>query len=626
MPKINCLSSEVYNKISAGEVIERPASVVKELIENSIDANATSISIDIIDGGLKSILIIDNGCGMELDDLRLAFLPHSTSKLTTSDDLDNIATLGFRGEALASIAAVSIVEITSRAADSDLGNKLCLSNGKIEQETTVSSNIGTRLLIQDLFYNTPARKKFLKKNTSESKEIIDIVARLMLANSCISFKLTIDEQLIYSSQGKGIEEAIFIIYGLKYLENSIKIEYNYNGMKISGYVSNPSFTKPNSTYQTLIINGRFVLNATISAAIKQAYQPYLMTRNYPFYVLFLTIDTSQIDVNVHPNKLDIRFSDNNSIFTIFFRAIKNALDQFIKSNITKITENNLPNSYIDTKITDNIITTSQDKERNSINIDDYFSNSMSNIDNNKINYNNQIQTEQTGVIDMSKNSFTYEIPLNIPTFDKTYNDMSLMQPQTTTFINEVAFELSYVGCLFDTYLIFTTGQSVYLVDFHAAHERILFDKLMETNKSNNSISQDLLIPYIFDTNNQESQLLTEHLSTFTLSGFDIRIIGINSYAIYAIPQIISSMNLQQFVESILGDIFANKELDTFNTEKLIRTACRAAAKSGDKLNSSDIDYIKQKLSLNINLKCPHGRPLAIEISKLQLDKMFKRII
>lgn len=690
MGKINQLDSEVYNKISAGEVIERPASVVKELVENSIDAGATEINITICEGGIKSIIVLDNGSGLDIIDLRLACMSHATSKLLTSEDLSSINTLGFRGEALASIAAVSNLEMSSRTSSSIIGNKLTFSGGVLTNEREVSCNIGTIVSVNDLFFNTPARKKFLKKASSEANEIINIVSRLILANSNICFKLFIDDKLIFNTQGKGIEEAIFEVYGINYLENSIKIDQNFNDMKLKGYISCPNFAKPNSTYQTLVINGRYVINSTISAAIKQAYQPYLMTRNYPFYLLELKMDINKIDVNVHPNKLDVRFEDSKSIFISFYRPIKSALDCYVRDNISKMTfktninQINNESSFIPS--INDINKTSGDKEfkpskyemldtsikeqseiLNDINTNIHNAeftrtqpamNKSANISGldiqkrsepvpqatnncsindftvqtdtsalNKEYYFSNSTTVNDGVVDLINNNLLFDTPLNTLINDTRFdNSAKLRQPKLVSLITESALPLEYCGSLFNTYLIFSANQSAYLVDMHAAHERILYDKMLSNYKINVNNSQQLLIPYVFEVNNQENELLSEHLPTIIDNGFDIREIGNTSYAIYSVPHLLGEINLKQFVDSVLSDLFKNTEVNSFSVDKLIQSACKSAAKAGQMLQSCDIEYIRQQLVCNINLKCPHGRPIVLELTKLELDKMFKRIL
>ena len=326
MSKINVLSSKIYNRIAAGEVVERPFSVVKELVENSLDAGATNIKIDVVGGGITSIAITDNGSGIEKSELKKALLPHATSKISSLKDLDAIASLGFRGEALASIASVSKISITSKPIAQELGAKITADGGDIGEIIDCGAPDGTEIIVNNLFFNTPAREKFLKTAKGEEGDISSTVARFILANPNVSFKYTVDGNVVYQSFGDGFESALICVYGTEVVKNCFYVETVKNGVEIKGYLGKHNFTKGNRTYQSVFVNDRYVVNQTISAAISNAYSSYLMKRQYPFYVLSVSVPIDIVDVNVHPNKLEVRFSNNQIIYSSIYSVVSKVLD------------------------------------------------------------------------------------------------------------------------------------------------------------------------------------------------------------------------------------------------------------------------------------------------------------
>ncbi|MBQ3042079.1 MAG: DNA mismatch repair endonuclease MutL, partial [Clostridia bacterium] len=330
MSKIRVLTPDVYNKISAGEVIENPVGVVKELVENSIDAGATNIVIEVVEGGFSSISVTDNGCGIEHEDIDRAFVEHATSKVDSLDDLYYLQTLGFRGEALASIAAVSKVQLTTRTSENEVAICVDVENGQVVDRKYVSANLGTKIVVHDLFYNTPARKKFLKTPSREGTEISKFVAKLILTNPKLNISYYLDGQLVYKNGGKGLEEAVFAIYGAEVLEKCLEVNERWELMTIRGYVGNTTFTKPNKNWQTLSVNGRCITDTKINASIMQAYKGYLMTRQYPFFVLDLQIPGDRVDVNVHPKKSEVRFMQHDKVAAFFYNAVTKVLVKYIE--------------------------------------------------------------------------------------------------------------------------------------------------------------------------------------------------------------------------------------------------------------------------------------------------------
>ena len=325
MQKINLLPSEIYNKISAGEVVENPASIVKELVENSIDAGSNNIVVEIVDGGITSVIVSDNGHGISREYIKQAFLPHATSKISTSEDLENIATLGFRGEALPSIAAISSVEIRTRAIDEQIGVKYKIKGGVSGEVTDIDCNSGTTIEVRNIFFNTPARQKFLRKPKSEEHEITSIIQGLILANPNVAIKYVADGKVIFNSNGKGLENALYSIYPASITKEMIYLESEKNNIQVRGYIGLPTLTKPNRSYQTTIVNGRLITNVTISTAVKEAYGNMLMKRSFPVYCIEILMPFDMLDVNVTPSKTDVRFCDNRSVFSSIYHAVQNAL-------------------------------------------------------------------------------------------------------------------------------------------------------------------------------------------------------------------------------------------------------------------------------------------------------------
>ncbi len=606
--KINLLSSKIYNRIAAGEVVERPFSVVKELVENSIDAGATSICIDIENGGISSIKITDNGVGIEKSELKKALMPHATSKISSIKDLDNICSLGFRGEALASIASVSKINIISKPKNQEFGAQISADGGDATDVLDCAADDGTVITVNNLFYNTPVREKFLHSERSEENEISSVVARFILGNPTISFKYTADGKTIYNSFGDGFESAMVCVYGVDVIDNCFYIDTEKNGVKLQGYVGKHHFTKGNRSYQTTFINGRYVVNQTVSASILNAYSSYLMKRQYPFYVLSINLPTEIVDVNVHPNKLDVRFANNQIVYGTIYSVISKVLDG-TQEALNIVVENNKNPDEIK-----NDYTTHNDK---------------SNVKFEKLIFNDSIITAQNE----SANKFDAESSIDVFAENKAFleslenkkKEKELIIEQTAVFTEK---EFHFIGQALNTYIIFEDGEDLYIADQHAAHERILFDKLNDSLSKSEIITQPLLLPYILNVNNEEYEFLISKISILSSMGIEIEEFGRNAFKISAIPSFLTDLNLQKFFNDVLNDLNALKSfsVNELLTEKLAQKACKAAIKSGDKLSKLEIDTLLNKLKENIGLKCPHGRPVAIKITRAEIDKWFKRII
>lgn len=654
---INVLDSSVYNHIAAGEVVERPASVIKELVENSIDAGATRIDIEIENGGINKIKVSDNGIGIDKQFVKTAFLPHATSKISKIDDLDNILTLGFRGEALASIAAVSKVLMVTKPENQDIASAIEIEGGAVLKEYETGRTTGTTTTISDLFFNVPARKKFLKKDKSEEQEVTALVSRFILANPTIYFSYKADGKTIFSSPGTNLEDAIFSVYGKEAVTETLKVDFSKGDYKVFGFVGRPSFSKPNRTYQTLVINGRYVINSTISAAISNAFGEMLMKRKYPFYVLHMTLPADQIDVNVHPNKLDVRFANNSLVYSLFFEGVGRALSSmdYVASaedkNIEKAIDQVQTASILDTlKTIDDSGTVSVEKQtfiipepvkpaekidRAGVNLNPFSRDIKSMTEEEKDEFRDTVldATLYSSSSDKVKDGFGLGSKLlerlaETKEEDKYYssNYAITKAPIQTDFNLEKA--IKKVGKIFNTYLIVEVDDDVFFIDQHAAHERVLYEKFKAQYDSKSIAVQPLLFPYVLSLNPLESNIIEENLETMQELGFDISEFGNNTYKVNAVPAIVSEMNFDTFFNEFLSDNKNTlKKSSDLIKDYLMQHSCKNAIKGGNDLTDSEINRLFNQMGKEkIALFCPHGRPIAIRISKSEVEKWFKRIV
>lgn len=756
MAKINVLDSSIYNKISAGEVVERPASVIKELTENCIDAGAKNIVIDIKEGGIENMTVMDDGSGIEYDSVKNAFLPHATSKITSADDLNSILTLGFRGEALASIASVSEVEMLTKTNDDELATRIVLNAGNVLSCERCSAPTGTKISVNNLFFNVPARKKFLKKPKQEEHEITTVVQRLILANPSVSIRYIADGKQIYYSTGKNLEDAIFSIYGISTLQNLLKFDEKRNDMRLYGYIGKPSFTKANRTYQTLVVNKRYVQNSNISVAVNKGFETHLMKGQFPFFIMFLDINPERVDVNVHPTKMEIRFEDNGEIFSFVYRTVSgtilsnqdlftmdmidkpiNSLNKLEKSfeplvqgeqqdafkkyddifNANEQNQNVQPQSYSNSNnfeaVTSNapqqsnssdidvsaiinqiksVANNSSDEEQDSF---ESFKNVIrESMQENATSNTNTLQSTSTElqptpakpqflngkeVFTDEQGSYTIdkikiydkndkvvdvkEIKIYDDMFDpneiiKTINmtglglgelngdlrfektdgtptveDMVAQQLKSSKKENTTALlknGYKVVGKLFNTFLFVEHEESAILIDQHAAHERVIYDRLQNYYGKKDRALQPLLIPYILELNYQEKNFIEQNLQQFLDLGFDIEEFGDKAYKISAVPLLLGgNFDCKTFFDDILrqyGKEVKVKESLKFN-EYLMQRACKAAIKAGNDMSESEICYLVDAVIENkTELFCPHGRPIAIKIDRKDVEKWFKRVL
>lgn len=649
MPKINILDKKIYNRIAAGEVVERPYSVVKELVENALDAKADDIEIVIEDGGKKLIRVSDNGCGISADDLTKAFLPHATSKISTVDDLDHILTLGFRGEALASIGAVSKASIVSRTSDEEMGNMITCEGGVIGDVDAYPSETGTTVIVENLFFNTPARAKFLKASKSEETDITNIITRLILSHPNVAFKYTSNGKTIAQSFGGGLDEAIIEIYGYNAITDCIPIETEKNGMKISGYLGHYYFTKPNRTYQTVILNGRYVVNNTIQSAIHNAYSSYLMKRQYPFYVLNIEMSPETVDVNVHPNKTDVRFIDNQVIYSTLYSIVTKVLDGSAAAlDIVK------RNDYIQIDAGSRPIVPKKEIKSEDIKEIHCERPFVSSFNGDFLKNGIDEREEDNGTSETPKNNYSQPIQSKIGFMEEdtepekeNVKDSKIddIFAENKKYIAElearkkgesekpqqqeldVRADFRVVGQVLTTYLILERGEDIFFIDQHAAHERLLYNKYIEEYKNGKVDEQTMFVPYILRVNESESEFIIGKFKDLRKMGFDISEYDTNEFSIYSVPLTLFDIDLKSFFDDLLSDISFKKEtVPEIIHDKIAMKACKAAIKSGKVLSEDEIDALLKAMNYDTTMRCPHGRPVTVRISRTEIDKWFKRIV
>ncbi len=652
--KINVLSPKIYNRISAGEVVEKPASIVKELIENSLDAGATKVKVEIFDGGIKEIVVSDNGSGIEKDDLPLAFLPHATSKINDVDDLDSIMTLGFRGEALASIASVSMVKLSTKTENSETGYLIEASGGEIGKIKEVARTKGTTISCSNLFYNTPARAKFLRKPKTEEGEITHLIEKFMLSRPEVSFEYIVDDKCVYNNATNKLEDVIYLIYGREVYDNLLKLDYKVEGVEVEGFISSPKLSRPNRSWQTLFVNGRYVENYQVSACIQGAYTSFLMKGRFPIYVINLKIPFDRVDVNVHPNKKEVKFEENSKVFMAIRKAVEDALvgtnliadfeftdrDEKDWSKFSIENESEPVRTSFNATQKTNIEPLSRDEGAS------YIIKKDTSDENELVDYND-LQKKDIEIINMPQfsNIKSDERKKNKPGgyifFDQkeerllretVVNPVNQVKEEEhkealrETFLEaDVKEEIKIVGVVFKTYIITEYGDSIYIIDQHAMHERQLYEKIKKEVENKSVIKQDLLVPYEFNLTPLDADKFASSLKNLNEIGFDVTYDG-HIFTIKSVPYLLSSINLSKFVDEIIGDeTIGDKKASSFINEKLCQHACKHAIRAGDTVTKEEIAYLIEEMKKSV-LLCPHGRPIVVKMTRKELEKMFKRVL
>lgn len=648
--KINILSPSVYNRIAAGEVVENPASVVKELLENSIDAGATEISVRIEDGGIKSIEVTDNGCGIEKGELHKTILPHATSKITSAEDLYSIGTLGFRGEALASIAAVSEIEIKSRYFESDTGARLYAKGGENVTISDTAYNLGTSITISSLFYNTPARYKFLKSTKSEEAAVTKAVQGLILSNPAVSIRYYTDGRPVCVSEGLGLLSAVEAVYTADTAKKLIPLESDPElPVRIDGYISIPGFYKNNKSFQTVILNGRVISDANIAATVQNAYGERLMQRNYPAFVINIVMRFDDVDVNVHPNKREVRFSNPRQIYGAVFHAVRYALDVYetktradftleaaataAQPHTIEIPRESAPKkedstrTAAPTRAAEPVISRPQ-KDKGALSVS-FFLEKLAKEEEG-VRVSDSLGFDAVSAIIAPK---TTAGDLPKPAGDSGFLTAEKPKKPSNTLSAphepaKVAAPPDYllIGQIFETYIAVERDGKLLLIDQHAAHERLIYDELMRASASGAAASQPLMIPYIYEDAPQKIADLLEMREEIAALGFEIEAFGHNSIKINALPAALAGSDPAEFFGE-LSDGLRTRELSKSDIlrEKLALKACKAAIKGGYAYTKEQSErIIAYFFDSGMPLQCPHGRPAYIAFTKAELEKLFRR--
>lgn len=615
MNRINVLDPVTSNKIAAGEVVERPFSVVKELIENSIDANAKNIIIEIEDGGQKRIKITDDGTGIHPDDLEKAFFPHATSKISVIDDIFKIKTMGFRGEALASIAAVTRLNMKSRINTSDFGKEISISGGRTDFIKEAGCNVGTSIEVSDIFYNVPARQKFLKSSQREASLITDIVERLAIANNKVSFKLINNgKEVLHTYSSNNLIDIIRNIYGKNTCENLYEIESHSDISSLYGFIGNSELSRGSRNNQSIFVNKRYIKNKLITTAVENAYKSFITINKFPFFILFIDIYPELVDVNVHPTKTEVKFNNDREIYKIVFDAVHKTL------------RDNLKNSF-------SIDTNELDVKNESIELpQDYKIQIELPIDlHSDLDMKNSIIREP---VTFSASEYTskanpqnnYASNKNIE--PKAYDSREANIPQVKAMTAKLP-SLSIIGQFNRTYIIAEAQDNLFIIDQHAAHEKVLFEKYMNEIKTGTVTSQILLTPIVVEMSSDDFSYYNESKDLFEKSGFNIDLFGDNTISIREVPMFLGKPNIKNLFNDILDNI---KNLGSGKTTEvkydvIATKACKAAVKAHDKLSMEEMNYLIEQMSYSEDpYTCPHGRPTIIKITLNELEKKFKRII
>lgn len=706
MSNIHVLDQITIDKIAAGEVIERPASVVKELVENAIDAGSGSVTVEIKEGGISYMRIADNGCGIARDDVQNAFLRHSTSKIRAAEDLEHIASLGFRGEALSSIAAVSQVEMITKTKEQLLGTRYQIAGGKEEELEDTGASDGTTFLIRQLFYNVPARRKFLKTPITEASHVGDLMTRLALSHPEISFQFINNGQSRLHTSGNGnLKDVIYHVYGREITANLIPLEYKNNGLSLSGYIGAPLISRGNRNFENYFINGRYVKSNIIYRAIEDAYKDFSMQHKFPFTVFHITIDGEHVDVNVHPTKMELRFNNQQEVYNTLYEAIDSALHG--RELIPKVTldEPKVPRAEAVpvTKEKQNFRTTGSSvsfastagnmtkqaaqsemwagvqtpvkqktkippKEERNL---DYFMEQMKKRVTSYHQQNSSAEVKSRSDIfkperqadrireavsqykatarDAKKQEFPKktDVTPEIPGTAKTTAEKTTANGQgidikanekpeqmdlfEDRFLDkERKADYTLIGQIFDTYWLVQFENSLYIIDQHAAHERVLYERTLREMKNREFTSQMISPPIILNLTMQEAELLRQYMDRFTRIGFEFEEFGQDSFAVRSVPDNLFSIAkkdlLLEMIDHLSDELNRNQPSDLID-EKIASMSCKAAVKGNMSLSAAEVDtLIGELLLLDNPYHCPHGRPTIISMTKRELEKKFKRIV
>lgn len=635
MPNIEILDQQTIDKIAAGEVIERPASVVKELVENAIDAKATAVTVEIKEGGTSFIRITDNGCGIEKEQIPLAFLRHSTSKIRSVEDLLTVSSLGFRGEALSSIAAVSQVELITKTTQAISGVRYVIE-GSIEKVLEeIGAPDGTTFLVRNLFYNTPARRKFLKSPQTEAGYIGDLLERLALSHPEISFKFINNNQVkLHTSGNSNLKEIIYHIYGRDIAANLLEIQGENELFSVQGFVGKPLISRGNRNFENYFINGRYVKSSLIAKSIEEAYKSFVMQHKYPFTVLHISINGQLLDVNVHPTKMELRFSNGDAVYEFLEKLIRDTINQSelvyqvsiekereIRAKAQKEreeqrrAERNLPEPFEQKRL---------ESIRESIRKDSPYETKYPKT---------LIPPKQIESSKMRKEPQP-ELLAEKPSYAQIEENQSIIKQSVQEDMRklldiESQKEHNIIGQLFETYWLVEFDNQLYIIDQHAAHEKVLYERTMHSLEKKEFTSQSIYPPVLLTLNMQEEVLLKKYMDYFKKLGFEIEHFGGKEYSVTAVPGNLFGLDGRHLVVEILDSllIFHGNEKPDMILEKIASMSCKAAVKGNQRLSKTEVEeLIGELLTLENPYHCPHGRPTIISMSKYELEKKFKRVL
>lgn len=601
MAAIRVLDEYTINKIAAGEVVEKPLAVVKELVENAIDAGSSLITVEIKNGGIDFIRITDNGSGIPADEIRKAFERHATSKITAIDDLNTLKSLGFRGEALASIAAVSKVECITKPSDSLTGINYTINGGKEQELKEIGCPLGTTFVVRDIFYNVPARRKFLKTPVTEGSYITELVEKIAMSHPDIAFKYINNGQLKLQTKGNNsLKDVIYSIYGRDITANLLEFSLESDIINVTGLIGRPVISRGIRNYISCFINGRYIRNNILYKAVEEGYSGYKMVHRFPFAVLNISIDSSLMDVNVHPSKMEVRFSEADRIFSLLCNGIRETLKENDIIPDVKIEKTSTqPETFIKEKIAAP---------------EPFETNRMKTIKNNE---NTAPANEY-----VRENAAEYNSQKSV-TVQDTLFDISGMK-------HEEKKNYRVAGCVFSTYWIIEYNDEMYIMDQHAAHEKVMFEKFMEKMKPGNAASQILSPQIILTLSQTEADVINNHYEDFVSAGFEINHFGGNEYAVSAVPAEIPGISSEKALLDLIGMISEEKNISQSESafvEKIASMSCKAAVKGGRRISYREAyELVNSLFELENPFCCPHGRPTMIKMTKYELEKQFGRIV
>lgn len=618
MPNIAILNQETIDKIAAGEVVERPCSVVKELVENAIDAGSTAITVEIKEGGISFIRITDNGCGIERDQVAVAFYRHSTSKIRSAEDLLTVKSLGFRGEALSSISAVARVELITKTYDELTGTRYVIEGSKELSNEEIGAPDGTTFIVKDLFYNVPARRKFLKTAQTEGSYISDMVEKLALSHPDISFKFINNNQTKLHTSGNGNrKDIIYHIFGREISSSLLEVKHECEYFKVEGFIGKPVITRGNRNYENYFINGRYVKSNILSRAIEEAYKSFLMQHQYPFTVLYFTF-FSELDVNVHPTKMELRFDNNNEIYVELCDTIYAILSR--KEMIPEVPVDSTPAPKKIVHEYKEPIPEPFEKRR----INEVRAAESRSVYGQSVTSAVKDYSAIEPAVKTPKTSTAYEPAQVVTGTQQTLGDYDKV------FLTESAKkQFSIIGQLFKTYWLIEFEDKLYIIDQHAAHEKVLYEKTMARLANKDFTSQRISPPIVMTLEARESEMLEKYRPQIEQFGYEVEHFGGKEYMISAIPDNLFNIDMKDLFIEMLDD-FSNatgRQTPDIITEKVASMSCKAAVKGNDKLTLPEINkLIDELLSLDNPYNCPHGRPTIISMSKYEIEKKFKRIV